>query len=706
MRIALVYDAVYPFVAGGVERRNYAVADALADDHSVALYGFDYWDGRSEGCLPRCRYVGLGGPVPLYGADGRRRVSEAIIFAARMLMALLRSDEDVWDVANFPFFSVPAAWLASRVRRRGLIVTWYEFWGDYWYRYLGWRGIFGRYVELLALRCSPRVITTSEMTRRRLVAAGCPSDRIRLVPCGVDIEAIRRARKAEKEYDLICVGRLLAHKRVELALEALLRVREQRPDATLAVVGDGPRRGELERRAVELGLGGAVRFFGKLPNAEQVYALMKSSRVLVAPSEREGFGIAVIEGWACGLPAVACAGAENAVPELIDRPFKGRVVAASAVEIAAACCELLQRPGRNDEASLAEAAAAYDWRRVARRLETVYRDALAPAPHLDSAGYDHRDCRRRPAVGTHGGAALASSLVPPDKPLPVGAARGGRRIHRHDQPAAWIPRNGEPLFDAYAECYDEVLNASLSASGETKEYFARGRLNWLAKRLERVGFRAHNVLDFGCGTGTSAPLFFEYLRCRGVLGVDVSRASLAFAARAHRSLPQARFAPLDEHEPRGDVDLAFSNGVFHHIGPSQRPAALRHILRSLRPGGIFAFWENNPWNPGTRHCMRVNPFDRDAIAVWPCEARRLLIAARFQIVEATYAFYFPRPLRRLRWLEPAFSWLPFGAQYLLLARKPFTRHQLLDPYHALRPTESIEANGRVDRDCVGNGLPA
>ncbi|HET6880547.1 MAG TPA: glycosyltransferase family 4 protein [Pirellulales bacterium] len=377
MHIALVYDAVYPFVAGGVERRNYEVAGVLRRRHNVAIYGFRYWSEDNDSCLAGCRYVGVGRPVPLYDADGRRRISEAMIFAGRLFAALLHSREEVWDVANFPFFSVPVARMAALLRRRRLIVTWYEFWGDYWQRYLGWRGVFGRWVERLALRCSPFIVATSQVTRRRLIAAGYPARRITFVPCGVDLNAVSRVAAAEECHDLIYVGRLLAHKRVELAIEALAELRRTRPRANMAIVGDGPERERLTRRVAELGLESAVRFYGKLPTAQQVYALMKSSRVLVSPSEREGFGISVVEAWGCGIPAVVCAGDENAMTELIDQPAKGRVVDASAVSIAQACEELLAAPCDTFQASLLSAAAAeYDWPRIAERLEAVYEKVM------------------------------------------------------------------------------------------------------------------------------------------------------------------------------------------------------------------------------------------------------------------------------------------------------------------------------------------
>jgi len=60
---------------------------------------------------------------------------------------------------------------------------------------------------------------------------------------------------------------------------------------------------------------------------------------------------------------------------------------------------------------------------------------------------------------------------------------------------------------------------------------------------------------------------------------------------------------------------------------------LKNILGALKPGGLFAFWENNPWNPGTRIVMSRIPFDRDAEIISPPAAKRLLRRAGFSILE-------------------------------------------------------------------------
>ena len=224
-------------------------------------------------------------------------------------------------------------------------------------------------------------------------------------------------------------------------------------------------------------------------------------------------------------------------------------------------------------------------------------------------------------------------------------------------------------FDAYAASYDRDLARGLALTGEGKGYYARRRLEILATWLGRLGFAARSVLDFGCGIGDTAPLFRAVLGSERVLGVDPSAESIA-RARTESAGPGIEFATTAELEPGGSHDLAFVNGVFHHIPPAERLGAIGLVRRALRPGGLLALWENNPWNPGTRLIMRRVAFDRDAIMLSAPETRRLLQAGGFEIVGTAFAFVFPRPLAWLRGLEPLVSGLPLGGQYLVLGRAP------------------------------------
>jgi SAM-dependent methyltransferase len=223
-------------------------------------------------------------------------------------------------------------------------------------------------------------------------------------------------------------------------------------------------------------------------------------------------------------------------------------------------------------------------------------------------------------------------------------------------------------FDACATNYDAALNRGISVSGESKEYFIRRRVEWLSSRLRQHGGRPGHVLDYGCGTGASAAELLEHLSAASVTGVDVSSESIDVARSSH-ARGSVQFHALQEWRPAGDYDLAYCNGVFHHIEPALRAGALASINRALRTGGYFAFWENNPWNPGTRLVMHRIAFDRDAKTLSAPAARKLLAGAGFDIICTDFLFVFPRALAALRPLEARLARLPAGAQYMVLCRK-------------------------------------
>jgi SAM-dependent methyltransferase len=227
-------------------------------------------------------------------------------------------------------------------------------------------------------------------------------------------------------------------------------------------------------------------------------------------------------------------------------------------------------------------------------------------------------------------------------------------------------------FDAYAVDYESSLQQGLSVSGESSDYFASGRVRWLRRRLMQMDSSLHPihaVLDFGCGTGNSVPWLKREFQTHSLVGIDTSERSLV-QARSRFASEQVRFETVQKFVPQSEMDLAYCNGVFHHIPVEQRAAAASTVFDSLRPKGWFAFWENNPWNPGTRYVMSRIPFDRDAIPMSLIEAKRLLRRVGFEVRSVDTCFYFPRCLRCMRWLEPKLSWLPLGAQYLVLAQRP------------------------------------
>jgi SAM-dependent methyltransferase len=228
--------------------------------------------------------------------------------------------------------------------------------------------------------------------------------------------------------------------------------------------------------------------------------------------------------------------------------------------------------------------------------------------------------------------------------------------------------DAEDLFDQYAAAYEQALSNALAPSGESREYFAEGRVAWLRHCLSERKQAADSLLDFGCGDGATTPLLLQALNAKSAVGVDVSAKSLEIARKRYAS-ERIRYESLGEFRSSGQMDLAYCNGVFHHILPAQRAAALAMVHHALREEGFFSFWENNPWSPATRYVMSRCAFDRDAILVTPPAARALLREGGFEILRTDFRFIFPRMLRAFRRIEDFVYRAPLGTQYQILCRK-------------------------------------
>lgn len=227
----------------------------------------------------------------------------------------------------------------------------------------------------------------------------------------------------------------------------------------------------------------------------------------------------------------------------------------------------------------------------------------------------------------------------------------------------------DPFRHENLASYDADLNRGISLSGETKDFFALGRLAWLVRRLESIGAAApRTILDYGCGGGdTTALLAQRWPRAR-VVGVDTSDSLIAVATHGPCA-DRCEFHRLDGVPEDLRFDLAYCNGVFHHVPVAERPAALAWIRSRLAPGGTFALWENNSWSLGARWVMSRIPFDRDAVMLSPAGAVRMLARAGFETLSRDFAFVFPKFLGWARPLERAVCKLPLGAQYQVLCRR-------------------------------------
>lgn len=216
--------------------------------------------------------------------------------------------------------------------------------------------------------------------------------------------------------------------------------------------------------------------------------------------------------------------------------------------------------------------------------------------------------------------------------------------------------------------YDNMLEKGLRLSGENRRFFLEGRVRHLLLRLPQ-SFIPGRILDFGCGLGETSVFLKECFPNAVVVGVDASEAVIEKARSAY-VVDGVSFQLLKDISELDSFDLCYCNGVFHHIPLKERKEIGSLVFSMLKPGGRFAFFENNPWNPGTRLIMRIVPFDRDAIPLSVFHARKLLKESGFEDVrKPDFLFFFTRGLSFFRVLEPFIVRFPLGGQYLILAKK-------------------------------------
>lgn len=224
----------------------------------------------------------------------------------------------------------------------------------------------------------------------------------------------------------------------------------------------------------------------------------------------------------------------------------------------------------------------------------------------------------------------------------------------------------ESEFDDYADRYDATVQQAISASGESVQFFAALKARLMADTLARAGRQPARVVDFGCGIGNSTRELVTVFPSAQVVGVDPSSESIARAREL--AGPRTDFQVVDGDRlpfADGTFDSAFAACVFHHIERPQRARWASEIRRVLRPGGDFFLFEHNPYNPLTRRVVANVPFDEGVELLTPRETSTLLSEAGFETDAATFYFFFPHFLKRLRVAERWLRRLPLGGQYFV-----------------------------------------
>lgn len=371
MKIAYIFDQIYPYEIGGVQKRIWDMSKRLAQKgHDITIVGMKYWEGDDIIYTDGVRLWGVCPPKPLF-AGNRRSITQPIYFALKLILPLLKEKFDIIDCQNFPFFPAFPSKLHSLLRKSRLIITWHEVWNRYWYKYVGWRGIFGLLVERCMAKLTKNHISVSDLTTRDLQAINVCGN-IELITNGIELERINGIPIADKAYDIITACRFIKEKNIDMLIDAISIIKQSKPDINCMIIGDGPEQENLVEKTTKLDLANTIIFSGFFENSETVFSYFKSSGVFVLPSVREGFGIVVLEANACGLPVITVNHPQNAAKDLITNGENGFICEFNKDDLANKILMALKQKDQMKN-RCKDFSKHYDWNNIINICETYYK---------------------------------------------------------------------------------------------------------------------------------------------------------------------------------------------------------------------------------------------------------------------------------------------------------------------------------------------
>ncbi len=214
------------------------------------------------------------------------------------------------------------------------------------------------------------MVAVSKKLRQCMVATGLHGDHIDVIYPGVDHDVFRPQDRAAAKAEfgitgplVVSVGSIDNNKGQSFIIDAMPQLKE----ITYLLAGDGPLRGELERKVAELGLEKRVRFLGSLGQNE-VSRLLAAADIMALPSANEGLSNAWLEALASGTPLVICdAGGAR---EVITDAIQGVVVSRDIGAIAAGIATVLA--ANADRKIVSQSVAQFTWQKKGEALMAHY----------------------------------------------------------------------------------------------------------------------------------------------------------------------------------------------------------------------------------------------------------------------------------------------------------------------------------------------
>jgi glycosyltransferase involved in cell wall biosynthesis/SAM-dependent methyltransferase len=595
-------------LAGGSERYAWEIAAALRD----AGASVEFVTSRDSGQSARDVVDG----IRVRRAGGRFTV----YLWTLMLMLLRRRRTDlVIDVENgIPSFSPLVLRRSTPVVLVMHHVHLDQFGSHFPRPVAAWgRLLERRLMPLVYRRCQVQAVSGS--TRDEMVTRLGWSGPIEVVFNGADLRGMARSEPEPRRVAVL--GRLVAHKRIHLVVEAAAALRDRGEPIMVDVIGRGPREESLRRLVMARGLTDVVRLHGFVDEQTKAHLLARAE-LHVCASEGEGWGQVVLEAAAAGVPTVA-----YDVPGLRDSVLPGR------------SGWLLQRGERlEDGITKAFAELRETPQSESGRAEAIRADCRAWA---DQFTWD--EMRRRS--------------------LQVATAVLGER---HQRSSTYPSGVASALKLSWRELLRSVR---LFSSFRTEQADPAGFYRLIADDalalIDRVApVSGRTVVDIGGGPGHYTAAFRSAGACCLLMDIDLEEIAVRGPDARDTVVGTAAQLPLRD----GSVDIVFTSNMLEHV---RDPDLVRNeLVRVLRPGGhlvlSYTNWlspwgghETSPWHYlGGRYAARryarvhgvepKNDFGKSLFAISVADGLR-----------------WARSRTDLRLLEERPRYLPRGARFVL-----------------------------------------
>ena len=314
-KLLFIYDVIYPYQIGGVEQRIYNVSTHLKDEYNIHLVGMKGWEGPDTLVKDTITYHAITSHSDIYKADGNRKTLEPIIFAIKLFPFLLKNNFDIIEIESMPYFPIFTLRFALlfKSQKPRIVTVWHEWWDfKYWIKYSGLLfGSIGFVIQYLALKLSINIISISKHTKEKIEKY--KKGEIVIIPNGIR-DNLKEIKNENIKYDLCYAGRLVDFKNVDKIIELVKYAKTKNINLKTIIIGDGPELQNLKNKALDLD----ITFTGFIKDSNEVFKLIKKSKIFMMLSKREGFSIVTLEAMALGLPVICFNVDDNAARDLID----------------------------------------------------------------------------------------------------------------------------------------------------------------------------------------------------------------------------------------------------------------------------------------------------------------------------------------------------------------------------------------------------